>query len=96
MSGVSILRTLCIVVHLKVMDFPNLNRQSFCINLLTQNSAQMMYTRFFCPPILVADPGRAQRVLGWTAERNLGDIVSSAWIWMQKNSKGEKAQLSML
>jgi len=48
------------------------------------------------PPILVADPAKAQRVLGWTAQRNLGDIVSSAWIWMQKNSKGEQAQLSML
>jgi UDP-glucose 4-epimerase len=49
-----------------------------------------------CALILVADPGKAQRVLGWTAERNLGDIVSRAWIWMQKNSKGEQAQLSML
>jgi UDP-arabinose 4-epimerase len=43
------------------------------------------------PPILVADPARAQRVLGWTARRNLADIVSSAWAWMQKNSKNEKA-----
>ncbi len=43
------------------------------------------------PPILVADPAKAQRVLGWTAQRNLADIVSSAWRWMQKNSKGEKA-----
>jgi UDP-glucose-4-epimerase GalE len=43
------------------------------------------------PPILVADPAKAQRVLGWTAQRNLADIVSSAWIWMEKNSKGEKA-----
>ena len=43
------------------------------------------------PPILVADPAKAQSVLGWTAKRNLADIVSSAWIWMQKNSKGEKA-----
>jgi UDP-glucose 4-epimerase len=42
------------------------------------------------PPTLVADPANAQRVLGWTAQRNLTDIVSSAWIWMQKNSKGEK------
>jgi UDP-glucose-4-epimerase GalE len=41
------------------------------------------------PPVLVADPAKAQRVLGWTAKRNLADIVSSAWIWMQKNSKGE-------
>jgi UDP-glucose-4-epimerase GalE len=43
------------------------------------------------PPILVADPAKAQRVLGWTAQRNLTDIVSSAWMWMQKNSKREKA-----
>jgi UDP-arabinose 4-epimerase len=40
------------------------------------------------PPILVADPAKAQSVLGWAAKRNLGDIVSSAWIWMQKTSKG--------
>ena len=40
------------------------------------------------PPILVADPAKAQRVLGWTAQRNLAGIVSSAWIWMQKTSKG--------
>jgi UDP-glucose-4-epimerase GalE len=42
------------------------------------------------PPILVADPAKAHRVLGWTAQRNLADIVSTAWIWMQKNSKGKK------
>jgi UDP-glucose 4-epimerase len=39
---------------------------------------------------------KLKECLRWTAERNLGDIVSSAWIWMQKNSKGEQAQLSML
>jgi UDP-glucose-4-epimerase GalE len=43
------------------------------------------------PPILVADPAKAHGVLGWTAQRNLTGIVSSAWKWMQKNSKGEKA-----
>ncbi len=37
-------------------------------------------------PTLVADPAKAQEVLGWTAKRNLADIVSSAWTWMQKNS----------
>jgi UDP-glucose-4-epimerase GalE len=37
------------------------------------------------PPILVADPAKAQSVLGWIATRNLADIVSSAWAWMQKN-----------
>jgi UDP-glucose-4-epimerase GalE len=37
------------------------------------------------PPILVADPAKAKRVLGWTATRNLADIMSSAWVWMGKN-----------
>jgi UDP-glucose-4-epimerase GalE len=40
------------------------------------------------PPILVADPTKAQRVLGWTAKRNLDDIVRSAWTWMQRSSGG--------
>jgi len=40
------------------------------------------------PPILVADPAKAQQVLGWTAKRNFADIVSSAWTWMQKTSSG--------
>jgi len=40
------------------------------------------------PPVLVADPAKAQKALGWTAKRNLADIVSGAWIWMQKNSSG--------
>jgi UDP-glucose-4-epimerase GalE len=43
------------------------------------------------PPILVADPAKAHRVLGWTAQHNLASIVSSAWAWMQKNSRNEKA-----
>ena len=37
------------------------------------------------PPVLVADVALAQRVLGWSAQRNLADIVSSAWIWMRKS-----------
>ena len=40
------------------------------------------------PPVLVADPTKAQTVLGWAAKRNLADIVSSAWTWMQKTSTG--------
>jgi UDP-glucose-4-epimerase GalE len=43
------------------------------------------------PPVLVADPAKAQRVLGWAAQRNLADVVSSAWNWMRKNSNGERA-----
>ena len=35
------------------------------------------------PPVLVADPSRAQKVLGWKATRGLPEIVSSAWKWMQ-------------
>jgi len=42
------------------------------------------------PPILVADPARAQRGLGWTAKRNLADIVSSAWGWMQASKPQPK------
>lgn len=40
------------------------------------------------PAVLVADPTKAERILGWTAKRNLADILSSAWTWMQKNSSG--------
>jgi UDP-glucose 4-epimerase len=40
------------------------------------------------PPVLVADPSKAQTVLGWTAKRNLTDIVSSAWTWMRTSSSG--------
>jgi UDP-glucose-4-epimerase GalE len=37
------------------------------------------------PPVLVADPAKAQNILGWTAKRNLADIVASAWNWMRIN-----------
>jgi UDP-arabinose 4-epimerase len=43
------------------------------------------------PPMLVADPAKALRVLGWTAKRNLADIISSAWEWMQKSSQRRAA-----
>jgi UDP-arabinose 4-epimerase len=43
------------------------------------------------PPILVADPAKAQEVLGWTAQRNLADAVSSAWKWMQKTAQRNAA-----
>ena len=35
------------------------------------------------PPSLVADPSRARQVLGWKSQRNLRDIVTSAWQWKQ-------------
>lgn len=35
------------------------------------------------PPELVADPSRAQKILGWKAKRSMHDSVSSAWKWLQ-------------
>jgi UDP-arabinose 4-epimerase len=43
------------------------------------------------PPALVADPAKAQRVLGWAAQRNLADVVSSAWRWMEKTAQRHAA-----
>jgi UDP-glucose-4-epimerase GalE len=39
------------------------------------------------PPTLVADAAKAQQLLGWTAKRSLADIMSTAWNWMQANSR---------
>jgi len=40
------------------------------------------------PPVLVADPSKAQQTLRWKASRQLSEIVSSAWLWLQRsNSK---------
>jgi UDP-glucose 4-epimerase len=36
------------------------------------------------PPALVANPAKAQAVLGWKAERGLDNIVETAWKWMQR------------
>lgn len=33
------------------------------------------------PPELVADTGKAQELLGWTARHGLNEIVASAWKW---------------
>jgi UDP-glucose-4-epimerase GalE len=39
------------------------------------------------PPALVADPGRAEGVLGWKAKRSLAEIVSTAWQWLQRSQR---------
>ena len=39
------------------------------------------------PPVLVADPAKARKVLGWGAQRDFADIVCSAWGWMQTARK---------
>ncbi len=33
------------------------------------------------PPVLVADPGRTYKVLDWRAQRDLDNIVRTAWNW---------------
>jgi UDP-glucose-4-epimerase GalE len=44
-------------------------------------------------PVLVADPAKVHGSLGWTARRNLTDMVSSAWTWMQKTLEaGDEAR----
>lgn len=37
------------------------------------------------PPAVWADPSAAARDLGWRSERNLDDVVRSAWLWQQRN-----------
>jgi UDP-glucose-4-epimerase GalE len=37
------------------------------------------------PPELVADASKAHTLLGWTPQRDLDNIVSSAWKWMRAN-----------
>jgi UDP-glucose-4-epimerase GalE len=37
------------------------------------------------PPILIADPSRAQKLLRWKAIRPLHDTVCTAWKWMQQH-----------
>ena len=37
------------------------------------------------PPVLIADPTRAHKLLNWKAARSLGDIVLTAWNWMQSD-----------
>jgi UDP-glucose-4-epimerase GalE len=37
------------------------------------------------PPILVADASKAQQLLNWTPQRDLANIVSSAWNFMRAN-----------
>lgn len=42
------------------------------------------------PPSLVADPSRAEKVLGWKAKRSLDDIVRTAWNWMARSKQAPR------
>ena len=35
-----------------------------------------------------ADPGKAERVLGWRAERDIADMCRDSWNWQKKNPNG--------
>ena len=39
-------------------------------------------------PIMRADPSRAQKVLGWRAERHLDEMCRTAWNWQSANPEG--------
>lgn len=39
------------------------------------------------PPALVANPAKAQDLLGWKASRGLLDVITTAWNWMERSEK---------
>jgi UDP-glucose 4-epimerase len=40
------------------------------------------------PAVLVADPSKIRRVMGWEARYGLNDMVYTAWNWYKKNPNG--------
>lgn len=42
------------------------------------------------PPVLVADPARARQLLGWRTERDLKDIVYTAWRWQRSRQSSRR------
>jgi UDP-arabinose 4-epimerase len=43
------------------------------------------------PPVLLADPSCAEKLLGWKATRSLDDMVSSAWKFIQLHERRAQA-----
>jgi UDP-glucose-4-epimerase GalE len=41
------------------------------------------------PPILVANPAKAQALLQWKATRGLREVVATAWNWMERQPKAK-------
>ena len=41
------------------------------------------------PPVLLADPARAERLLGWKAARTLPQMVESSWNFLQRHRERE-------
>lgn len=46
------------------------------------------------PPILLADPSRAERLLGWKAKLSLRDMVASSWNFFQKHAAAHAAEIA--
>lgn len=44
------------------------------------------------PPVLLADPSRAETLLGWKARRSLREMVSSSWNFLQKHQAAQAAK----
>lgn len=42
------------------------------------------------PPVLVADYRKAQELLGWRPERDMGEIILTAWAWHSKERDREE------
>jgi len=65
----------------------SVNEVIAAVETITGNPVRKQYgpRRPGDPPVLVADPSRAARVLEWKAKRSLSDIVSTAWRWMQRS-----------
>jgi UDP-glucose 4-epimerase len=45
---------------------------------------QMKERRVGDPPALVANPAKAQELLGWKAARGLQEVVETAWKWTER------------
>lgn len=46
------------------------------------------------PPILLADPSRAEKLLGWKAKLSLRDMVASSWNFFQKHAAAHAAEIA--
>jgi UDP-arabinose 4-epimerase len=44
------------------------------------------------PPVLLADPSQAERLLGWKAKLSLHDMVASSWKFFQKHAHRHAAE----
>lgn len=55
--------------------------------------SSLMPRRAGDPPVLIADTARARQLLGWSARRDLAEIVSTAWKWQQRVPQCLRRQL---